>query len=155
MEIAVTLLWCCICNKVPDNIGYFQTEHGCPNLAKFLQFVNLVNWLLETHILHPVLTSAWTGHALDFDLKVMCCVYLLHNLQNVVYFPEMSYMYFVNFQVVGQVPHPFKFDDNNCKGMVSLFAMSNFQFLCLIYGGWFPKLWCFGLPVESIEIKWF
>ena len=55
-----------------------------------------------------MLDSAWTDHVLDFDLKMMCCVYVLCDLQIDGFFSESELHVFYLFSGGGTSPAPFQ-----------------------------------------------
>ena len=62
---------------VVDNFALFQTGNRCPNLLKFGRFVKSnQDRLVIREILCFVDCFGWMGHMLDFNLKVMCCMFM-------------------------------------------------------------------------------
>ena len=66
---------------------------------------------------------------LDFDLKLMCCIHLLHELENLFIFFGHELHVFYYFSGGGMSPAPFQ------KGMVVLFARLISNFFDLVYVG--------------------
>ena len=55
-----------------------------------------------------VLIFVWAGHMLDFDLKLMCCIHLLHELENMLFFFGNELHVFYYFSGGGTSPAPFQ-----------------------------------------------